>query len=164
MGTVAFWMMGFSNDIAVWGNFVGILILYSMTCTSIGYMVSAACSDPDLVNAFLPLCILPSILFGGLFINTANIPVYFVWLEYLSLVKYGYHLLLTNVWRDFGTIGCSQGEQQQGLCTFADGKKVLNFMDVDEDTYWPFLGALFGFLLLLRILGYIFLCRRVKAA
>jgi len=163
MGSVAFWMMGFSNNLWVWGSFCGILILHSMVCTSLGYMVSCACSSPDMVNAFLPLAILPSILFGGLFLNTANIPVYFIWLEYLSIIKYGYHLLLINVWRDFGAIGCSTADNAANLCTFADGDKVLNFMDVEESTYWPFVGVFISFLVFLRGLGYVFLCSRVSS-
>merc|ERR1719326_1405389 len=114
-------MMGFSSDLQVWLAFMGLLVLHSMVCCSLGYMVSCACSSGDMVNAFLPLAILPSILFGGLFLNTANIPVYFIWLEYLSIIKYTYHLLLINVWKDFGSIGCTSGDAAANLCTYATG-------------------------------------------
>jgi len=161
-GTVAFWMMGFSSDLNVWGAFVVLLSLHSMVCCSLGYMVSCACSTPDMVNAFLPLAILPSILFGGLFLNTANIPVYFVWLEYLSIIKYTYHVLLINVWYDFGPIGCSAADAAASLCKFTDGRQVLGYVDVRESTYWPYIGALVGMLFFFRFIGYVFLCDRVS--
>jgi len=162
MGSLSFWMLGFSEDISVWGSFCGILILANTVFTSIGYMVTCAFDGPQMVQAFLPLFILPSMLFGGLFINTANIPVYFVWLEHLSLIKYAYHAIMIDVWEDFGLIGCSAQDQMQQLCNFADGKAVLRYQDIQPDLYWPFIFILLGFLVLMRTAGFLFLWMRVS--
>jgi len=42
--------------------------------------------------------ILPFLLFGGLFLNSNSVPVYFVWLEYLSPIKFGYEAFMHTYW------------------------------------------------------------------
>ena len=34
-----------------------------------------------------------------------SVPVYFIWLKYLSWFKYGFEAMLVNQWDSFGSIG-----------------------------------------------------------
>ena len=43
-----------------------------------------------------PLVIVILLLFGGFYINTSNIPVYFIWIEYFSYFKYAFSALMQN--------------------------------------------------------------------
>ena len=45
---------------------------------------------------FAPFCIIPFILFSGLFINTNSIPAYFTWIQYLSPIRYMYQEVYKN--------------------------------------------------------------------
>ena len=38
------------------------------------------------------------------FINS-SVPVYFVWLKYISWFMYGYEALIINQWKGYGQIG-----------------------------------------------------------
>jgi hypothetical protein len=43
-----------------------------------------------LANVLAPVVMIVLMLFGGFYVNTANIPDYFVFLEYISFVKYSF--------------------------------------------------------------------------
>ena len=63
---------------------------------------------------------MPFMIFGGLFVNTDSVPIYFKWLENLSFVKYGYQAAAVSVWMPVDTIDCEAGE----LCLFSSGSDV----------------------------------------
>ena len=39
------------------------------------------------------------------FFHNSSVPVYFVWLKYISWFMYGYEALIINQWKDYGQIG-----------------------------------------------------------
>lgn len=57
-----------------------------------------------------PPVIIPFLLFGGFFLNSGSVPVYFQWLSYLSWFRYGNEALLINQWADVGPgeIACTR--------------------------------------------------------
>jgi len=46
--------------------------------------------------ALFPVCIIPLMLVGGLFLVASNIPNYFIWLRYISPVYYAFSALSVN--------------------------------------------------------------------
>ncbi|KAG1696984.1 Protein white [Nymphon striatum] len=62
------------------------------------------CSSMQTALAVTPLLILPLILFGGIFLNAGSIPVYFVWLKYLSWFNYAYEIMIVNQWSNIGNL------------------------------------------------------------
>lgn len=47
-------------------------------------------------NIVAPITLVLLMLFGGFFINSANVPVYLIWLQYLSFFKYAFEALVIN--------------------------------------------------------------------
>jgi hypothetical protein len=66
------------------------VILTSTAANSLAMMVSALARTTDMSVCVLPFMLELSRLFGGFFLSPANLPSYFVWLDALSYVKYGY--------------------------------------------------------------------------
>ncbi|WAR21687.1 WHITE-like protein [Mya arenaria] len=103
-------------------NGVLFLVLTNMTFTSVfgvlnsfpietpiflreyGYIVSAAANSVSTALAIGPPLMIPLLMFGGFFLNSDSIPVYFIWLEYLSWFKYANELLADKVWLDLGLL------------------------------------------------------------
>lgn len=77
-----------------------------------------------------PPLIIPFLLFGGFFLNSGSVPVYFTWLSYLSWFRYGNEALLINQWKDVGDgeIICTR---QNATCP-ANGQVVLQTLNFDE--------------------------------
>ena len=70
-----------------------------------------------------PPIIMPFMIFGGLFVNTHSVPVYFKWLENLSFIKYAYQSVCITVWKAVDKIDCAEDE----LCLFNSGSDVRLF-------------------------------------
>ena len=70
-----------------------------MTFFLAGYVMSTVSSNLTLILALAPLVMTPLMLFGGLFMNAGSVPVYFVWLQYISWFNYCNEILVVNQWR-----------------------------------------------------------------
>ncbi|KAH9524965.1 hypothetical protein Btru_028360 [Bulinus truncatus] len=143
--TITYWMIGLHNS---WEAFLianGALILVATNAISLGYFVSTICGSVTVSLAVAPPLLIPFMLFGGLFVNNANIPVYFVWLEYLSWFKFSNEILMVNQWREISEIPCpnvtlpqlatnvtSPGFPNFPQCLFKSGQDVLDYTSFSE--------------------------------
>ncbi|KAH9524961.1 hypothetical protein Btru_028350 [Bulinus truncatus] len=143
--TITYWMIGLHNS---WEAFLianGALILVATNAISLGYFVSTICGSVTVSLAVAPPLLIPFMLFGGLFVNNANIPVYFIWLEYLSWFKFSNEILMVNQWREISEIPCpnvtlpqlptnatSAGFPNFPQCLFKSGQDVLEYTSFSE--------------------------------
>jgi len=68
----------------------------ALVSVSLGLAISAGAPNVTVANIIAPITLVLLMLFGGFFINSANVPVYLIWLQYLSFFKYGYEALVVN--------------------------------------------------------------------
>lgn len=92
-----------------------------------GYLISCASSSISMALSIGPPLIIPFLLFGGFFLNSGSVPVYFQWLSYLSWFRYGNEALLINQWSQVGPgeIACTR---MNTSCP-ADGNVVLQTLN-----------------------------------
>ncbi len=57
----------------------------------------------------MPMFLLPLMVFGGFFVNTNSIPVYFSWIQYLSPMRYGFIAAAKNEFSGLA-IDCQPGQ------------------------------------------------------
>lgn len=79
--------------------------------------------NEDVALTYMPVIILPMLLFGGFYINFNAIPIYFKWLSYGSWFRYGFEGMEVNQWSDYGAIG---GEFSE-LSVYCDLRRVRFF-------------------------------------
>jgi len=103
---------------------------------------------------------------GGFYMSLATIPVYFVWVKYISLFFYGFVLLASYIWTSVGAISCStsSGAVLDASVCLKDGADVLKSMAItrfDEASllYFPCFAAL---IFLLYVVGFLLLKKRLK--
>ncbi|OQR96646.1 ATP-binding Cassette (ABC) Superfamily [Thraustotheca clavata] len=139
----------FSNDSTdLFFTFYLILSLVTSASVGIGYMVSCAVRRADLAPMIGIVTLMPFVLFGGLLVNTDDTPVYFIWLEYLSPIKYGYRALNRAFWTTIPSIPCAAGQR----CAAVNGLQVLENASLNEHS------LLYDSLLLIAInIGFRFL-------
>lgn len=60
--------------------------------------MSCIFGDLGVTMTFMPVIVIPMLVFGGFYINQATIPVYFAWLQWFSYFRYSYEALAINEW------------------------------------------------------------------
>ncbi|CAI5705214.1 hypothetical protein KXD40_008721 [Peronospora effusa] len=99
-----------------------IMILVNSCAVGLGYMVSCLVRRVEIAPIIGVVIILPFLLFGGLLINSDDAPVYFVWVQYLSPIKYGFEAMMTIFWKQVPSIACNDAIEN---CTARSGSDVL---------------------------------------
>lgn len=159
--TIAYFMIGLHNDSpVVWLQVVLVVMLCAQCATSLGLVIATLASSIQVALAISPLILLPFLLFGGFFVNTDSIPVYFRWLSQLSFFKYGFASLSIVVWRDFD-IGCDDAAGDE-VCRTRTGDAVLRDLGIASSELGFNIGILFALIGGFRLLSFWFLLRRAR--
>ena len=90
-GCISYWPIGFNSQ--EWYRFpthLGILTLLSNTAGAFALILGSMFSDRQLAATLTPVLVIPFALFSGFFLNSNQIPNYLIWVEYVSLFKYGF--------------------------------------------------------------------------
>ncbi|KAH9524967.1 hypothetical protein Btru_028364 [Bulinus truncatus] len=176
--TITYWMIGLYCSWQAYLIAVGILLLVANVAISLGYLISTACGSVTVSLAVAPPLLIPFMLFGGLFVNNGNIPVYFKWLEYMSWFKFSNEVLMVNQWRNIDYIPCPNVTvpvlppnmttpvvPNFSQCLYRSGKDVLEYTSFSEDNLildiWLLVALQVGFRLL-SIIALFIRARRSK--
>jgi hypothetical protein len=66
--------------------------------------------------------------------KTSTVPVYFIWLKYISWLGYGNEILVVNQWRDIVDIPCPDNGLNSTRC-YTNGKQVIAAFSMNEVIY-----------------------------
>ncbi len=95
-----------------------------------------------------------------------SVPIYFVWLKYLSWFYYGNEALIINQWQDIQNISCSQNSQMPsnttGVRCLQNGRMVLKMLNFDENNLVRNLFLLLSLIIVLRFFAFIALVIRSR--
>ena len=94
--TIIYWLCLYQKKFKKYITFIGIIELGSLCGLSIGITIATIAKNVSIALQFAPFCIVPLILFSGLFINSSSIPAYFTWIQYLSPIRYIYQEVYKN--------------------------------------------------------------------
>ncbi|CAG0879456.1 unnamed protein product [Darwinula stevensoni] len=124
---VTYFMIGLNEKIERFLVCTLIMIIVANVSTAFGYMISCVTRSIGLALTVGPPILVPYMLFGGFFINNNSIPVYFIWLKYISWFYYGNEALMINQWKDLeidcgDSIGCPPS-----------GDAILEYFHFDKD-------------------------------
>ncbi|KNE64090.1 hypothetical protein AMAG_09152 [Allomyces macrogynus ATCC 38327] len=119
----------------------GLCILMYNSGAAIGMLAACAFDDITVALAIVPLVMIPLMLFSGLFLNSANIPVFLDWIKYISPIKYGFVGMTKNEFTGLKVcpnesdspilrrVGCQPGEATITNLGFDDqGSIVFNVL------------------------------------
>ncbi|RQM12346.1 hypothetical protein B5M09_008371 [Aphanomyces astaci] len=155
---LVYFMIGFGGDAGVFFIFYVNLSLLCSAAVDMGYMVGCITRCPDVGQILGVLVALPLVIFGGLFINSNTTPVCFVWLEYLSPLKYGFRGLSRAFWNSVEVIPCSLGQHCQAL----NGPQVLANLGLNKNLMVVNVVALLCVDVLFRLIGITWLWASIR--
>ncbi|KAL6069457.1 ATP-binding cassette sub- G member 2 [Balamuthia mandrillaris] len=155
---ITYWMVGLDADVEKFFIFLACVVLVAQVAQSLGLAISAGAPDMGTSMALAPLVFIPLMLTGGLFLNQDSVPDWLRWIQFLSLFKYGFEILVLNEF-DGLVFTCTQAERDRsgGNCPVPDGETAIENLNFDTD----FINIWSNFLLLLllffffRIIAYL---------
>ncbi|RLN52511.1 hypothetical protein BBP00_00009599, partial [Phytophthora kernoviae] len=124
-----YFLMGIGHGFDVFIYMQIVLMLVNSCAVGLGYMVSCLCRRVDIAPIIGVVLILPFLLFGGLLINSDDCPDYFIWVQYVSPIKYGFEALMKIFWKEVPTISCNTSVEN---CTALTGVEVLKNFSMES--------------------------------
>lgn len=97
---IIYYMIGFRPEFGHFATTCCIAVLTALNGMALGTLSACLFNSINVALAFLPMALLPMIIFSGLVINTKNIPKYFSWIPYVSPTQYAYTALMRNEFQD----------------------------------------------------------------
>ncbi|XP_037932440.1 protein white-like [Teleopsis dalmanni] len=150
--SIAYPMIGLRAGIFHYLHALALVTLVANVSTSFGYLISCGSSSTSMALSIGPPVIIPFLLFGGFFLNSASVPIYFKWLSYLSWFRYANEGLLINQWSDVeaGEITCTSSNT---TCP-SSGKVILETLNFSiNDFIYDYMG-LIALIIIFRISAY----------
>ncbi|XP_011149501.1 protein white [Harpegnathos saltator] len=151
-------MIGLYPDMKHFFIATGIVALVANVSTSFGYLISCISNGVSMALSVGPPVIIPFMLFGGFFLNTASVPSYFEWFSYLSWFRYGNEALLINQWAEVDTIQCTRSNT---TCP-RSGRTVLQTYNFKVDDFWIDIICLFSLIAAFRLLAFLALLSKTR--
>lgn len=109
---VGFFMMGFQMNFLY---FFALSFILAVVCTSIGVLIGSSVDDPNVALEFIPLLIVPQLLFAGFFIQISLIPELLRWAQYACSLTYAVRLALVSEFGDCTTESCVNLLENNGV-------------------------------------------------
>ncbi|ETO29016.1 ATP-binding cassette transporter, subfamily G, member 2, group WBC protein PpABCG2 [Reticulomyxa filosa] len=120
---VMYWIVNLNPTAQSFFIFIVTTVLTTFTAMALGFIVAAFAPSVDAANAVGPPIMVLMILFGGVFINIKNVPVWLSWLQNLSSIRWSYMAFCINEFKH-EKFHCSASEQS--FC-IKNGEDVLCF-------------------------------------
>ncbi|KAL8007174.1 putative AAA+ ATPase domain, ABC transporter, G1 [Plasmopara halstedii] len=127
----AYFLIGIGHGFDVYIYQQIIIILVNSCAVGLGYMVSCLVRRIDIAPIIGMIIILPFLLFGGLLINSDDCPKYFIWIQYISPIKYGFEAIMKIFWKQVPFIACDDAIEN---CTARSGTDVLKNFSLQSRT------------------------------
>lgn len=94
-----------------------VVVLTAINGMAVGTVAGSAFNDIGIALAILPLVLLPLMIFSGLFVNLATLPIYFYWIQFVSPTKYAYAAVMKNEYDGLTLANCNPATN--AMCTGA---------------------------------------------
>lgn len=164
--TIVYFMIGFHDSFKPWILFVIIMMLVNYAAHAAGMFIICSTLNARIATSVIqPLFLMPLMLLSGFFLNTNNIPKYFIWLEYASFLKYGFRGIMNSI---FGTVEHVFTCKPDEVCRFIDGDSIRSFyfsygddidIDIVRDIY-----IILGIGTIFHVIAFLFLYFKGKRA
>jgi len=163
--SILYWMVGLNPDPVRFLTTCLLVLLVVQVVLSLGYFLSCSCPSVEVALAVGPILIIPAMLFGGFFLNSASVPSWLLWLKHLSWLYYGFEVLAVNQWEGVQGIECRLGDELANntrACSQA-GEEVLHNLGFKPADFWVDIVILIAMILVLRALAFIALVKKSRS-
>jgi len=161
MASIVYFAVGLQATFSHFITTVACMVLLTGCGHSLGLWAAATFANVNIALAVMPLLILPMMIFSGLFVNIATLPVWIAWIKWLSPMKYGFVALMTNEFTGL-TLPCPINPANIPNCTVSGSDVLTQYGLSNQGSLAVNMIALLGFCGLLWTLAYICFYLMVK--
>jgi ABC-type multidrug transport system permease subunit len=108
-------MVGYHTSGVVFILHVLVMVVFANVGSSFGLLIGIIAKDTATATMLVPMILIPFMIFSGFLISNSNAPVYLIWMNYISPMRWSFQALMKNVFNDF-TFTCSVEKQIGGRC------------------------------------------------
>eukprot|EP01091_Cochliopodium_minus_P001749 TRINITY_DN1168_c0_g1_i1.p1 TRINITY_DN1168_c0_g1~~TRINITY_DN1168_c0_g1_i1.p1 ORF type:complete len:650 (-),score=150.98 TRINITY_DN1168_c0_g1_i1:60-2009(-) len=119
-----YWMVGLNKDAGKFFIFYATLVLTIHTAVALAVAISTATKSFQISLIFAPIIFIPLMLLGGFFVKSSSIPVYLIWIKFMSPIKYAYEILAINEFSG-ATFTCQLSELVGSICPITTGSVAI---------------------------------------
>ena len=95
MQLIIYWSNGFKHSAEDFGKIYLVLVLLSQNAIGMGLIISSAANNLTVATSIAPLITMPNVLFGGMLANSAALPSYISWAQWLSVIRFANEAIST---------------------------------------------------------------------
>jgi hypothetical protein len=145
-------MGGLNPGVSQYFTFLGLVILNSVVAGSVYQMVGSFSPAAIIATILSAAITVLFFLFGGFFVPAQIIPVWWIWLYYVSWFRYVYEAMVVNEFAG-ATFVCPtvNGSNVTAGC-LQDGEQILRLYSVENVVVWQWCLVLFGMFVCYRVL------------
>lgn len=151
---IVWWSLSLGNHGEKLGEFLFLwLILFGSLLTTNSFVMFVSSVVPNYILGYAAVIAFTALFFltCGYFLKRTDIPPYWIWLHFISTIKYPYEALLLN---QFSASSSCYAHLPSGICALS-GPDILHDLSIDKpSSKWHDLGILLGWGVLYRILFY----------
>jgi len=130
--------------------FFGVMLLENIAGISLGMFLSCIFKNVQMASQLAPAVVILFLMFSGFLINEDSVPVYFLWLQEVSFIRYAFKAVAVNELKG-ATFNCGASDE---VCT-RDGSQVLAQLGfASEGLILTCILALVGILVAFNILAF----------
>lgn len=159
--SIFYWLVGFKASITSFFIYMAITFLLTNVAFSVGVMLFSIIPDVTKVMQIFPVIFVPLMIFSGFYLNTKNTPPYFIWVEHISFMKYGFRAAMRNEFQGTKFI-CLDTELVNNQCPFTSGDQWLSFWNLDNFPIWADILILIEMSIVFHFVSYFFLQRAAR--
>lgn len=162
---VTYWWMGLHGNIIL---LVLVSWLLGIASSSLALLVGCGVASAQKAIQLAPLTLIPQMLFSGLFVPVAKIPLSLRWARYLCPLKYAINLmtLVEFQYVKEAVDGCEESSTQAECMQKHPGDylrlQLVKAQSVDWEDWMQYLVALISLYILFRLIASILLWRKGK--
>lgn len=155
-----YFIVGLCMSLTAFTNFI--LIVWSVMLTANSFVLFISSIAPNYIagTSLVTISLAGFFLFSGYFLSKASMPVYWLFMHYLSPYKYGLDALLANEY-ECESGRCFEWADDGAVCQMT-GKDVLEKRGLRAGERWENVEVLFGFFVFYRVLYWVVLTRRAS--
>ncbi|XP_050686279.1 protein white-like [Eriocheir sinensis] len=156
--SISYYMIGLYAPAKNFFICLGIFILVFNAASGFGLMISCLAKDLNMALTISTPMLVPLMLLGGFYISVDSIPVYFIWIYYISWFSYGNEALIVNQWADVEEIKCPDKEM---FCR-NNGTDVIEQFSFNPNNLGFDCGLLIVLIIGFRLLGFLLLLNKTR--